>query len=75
MQAVQSQTLILLYLLAHDVYIMYTNSVVLCLQEKKFYLYALYNKNKPNSDSLMSEYGSAFFKVRVMDFFFFLHFS
>lgn len=33
------------------------------IQEKKFYLYALYNKNKPNSDSLMSEYGSAFFKV------------
>lgn len=35
-------------------------------QEKKFYLYALYNKNKPNSDSLMSEYGSAFFKVGVL---------
>ncbi|XP_050423665.1 rho guanine nucleotide exchange factor 40-like isoform X2 [Adelges cooleyi] len=32
--------------------------------EKKFYLYALYNKNKPNSDSLMSEYGSAFFKAK-----------
>lgn len=31
--------------------------------DKKFYLYALYNKNKPKSDSLMSEYGSAFFKV------------
>lgn len=31
--------------------------------EKKFYLYALYNKNKPKSDSLMSEYGSSFFKV------------
>jgi len=36
------------------------------VQEKKFYLYALYNKNKPNSDSLMSEYGSAFFKVGVV---------
>lgn len=36
---------------------------VFVMQEKKFYLYALYNKNKPNSDSLMSEYGSAFFKV------------
>jgi len=36
------------------------------IQEKKFYLYALYNKNKPNSDSLMSEYGSAFFKVGVV---------
>lgn len=31
--------------------------------ESKFYLYALYNKNKPKSDSLMSEYGSTFFKV------------
>lgn len=31
--------------------------------EAKFYLYALYNKNKPKSDSLMSEYGSRFFKV------------
>lgn len=33
--------------------------------DKKFYLYALYNKNKPKSDSLMSEYGSAFFKVSI----------
>lgn len=32
--------------------------------EKKFYLYALYNKNKPKSDSLMTEYGSAFFKTK-----------
>ena len=31
--------------------------------DKKFYLYALYNKNKPKSDSLMSEYGTIFFKV------------
>lgn len=31
--------------------------------DKKFYLYALYNKNKPKSDSLMSEYGTLFFKV------------
>lgn len=30
--------------------------------EDKFYLYALYNKNKPKSDSLMNEYGSQFFK-------------
>ncbi|XP_060877232.1 puratrophin-1-like isoform X2 [Metopolophium dirhodum] len=35
--------------------------------EKKFYLYALYNKNKPNSDSLMSEYGSAFFKAKQIE--------
>ncbi len=32
--------------------------------ESKFYLYALYNKNKPKSDSLMTEYGSAFFKSK-----------
>lgn len=31
--------------------------------ESKFYLYALYNKNKPKSDALMSEYGTRFFKV------------
>ncbi|XP_064115416.1 uncharacterized protein LOC135221652 isoform X2 [Macrobrachium nipponense] len=30
--------------------------------ESQFYLYALYNKNKPKSDALMSEYGSAFFR-------------
>ena len=32
--------------------------------ESKFYLYALYNKNTPKSDSLMSEYGTTFFKVK-----------
>lgn len=41
--------------------------IMFAVQEKKFYLYALYNKNKPNSDSLMSEYGSAFFKVSGFD--------
>ncbi|KAK9310435.1 hypothetical protein QLX08_000196 [Tetragonisca angustula] len=35
--------------------------------EKKFYLYALYNKNKPNSDSLMAEYGTAFFKQKQLE--------
>lgn len=34
--------------------------------ESKFYLYALYNKNKPKSDALMSEYGTSFFKVSQM---------
>lgn len=34
--------------------------------DKKFYLYALYNKNKPKSDSLLSEYGTIFFKVQYM---------
>ena len=37
------------------------------MQEKKFYLYALYNKNKPNSDSLMAEYGSTFFKSKQIE--------
>ncbi|XP_034941446.1 puratrophin-1-like isoform X2 [Chelonus insularis] len=35
--------------------------------ENKFYLYALYNKNKPNSDSLMAEYGSSFFKAKQLE--------
>ncbi|XP_043286023.1 uncharacterized protein Pura isoform X2 [Venturia canescens] len=35
--------------------------------EKKFYLYALYNKNKPNSDSLMAEYGTSFFKTKQLE--------
>lgn len=35
--------------------------------ESKFYLYALYNKNKPKSDTLMSEYGTAFFKVIIFE--------
>lgn len=32
----------------------------------KFSLYALYNKNKPKSDSLMSEYGRNFFKSKQL---------
>lgn len=35
--------------------------------EKKFYLYALYNKNKPKSDSLMSEYGTVFFNAKQVE--------
>ncbi|KAK0177670.1 hypothetical protein PV328_001700 [Microctonus aethiopoides] len=35
--------------------------------ENKFYLYALYNKNKPNSDSLMAEYGTTFFKTKQLE--------
>ncbi|KAG8038363.1 hypothetical protein G9C98_006690 [Cotesia typhae] len=35
--------------------------------ENKFYLYALYNKNKPNSDSLMAEYGTRFFKTKQLE--------
>ena len=30
-------------------------------------MYALYNKNKPNSDSLMAEYGSTFFKAKQIE--------
>ncbi|XP_037949370.1 pleckstrin homology domain-containing family G member 4B-like, partial [Teleopsis dalmanni] len=35
--------------------------------ESKFYLYALYNKNKPKSDTLMSEYGTTFFKTKQFE--------
>lgn len=35
--------------------------------EDKFYLYALYNKNKPKSDSLLSEYGTQFFKSKQLE--------
>uniref|UniRef100_A0A1B0CXA3 Uncharacterized protein n=2 Tax=Lutzomyia longipalpis TaxID=7200 RepID=A0A1B0CXA3_LUTLO len=35
--------------------------------ESEFYLYALYNKNKPKSDSLMSEYGTSFFKSKQLE--------
>ncbi|XP_013778236.2 uncharacterized protein LOC106462819 isoform X2 [Limulus polyphemus] len=40
-----------------------------CFQdyEAQFYLYALYNKNKPKSDSLMVEYGNAFFKKKQLE--------
>lgn len=32
-----------------------------------FYLYALYNKNKPRSDELMAEVGSSFFKRKQLE--------
>ncbi|XP_022255341.1 puratrophin-1-like [Limulus polyphemus] len=35
--------------------------------ETQFYLYALYNKNKPKSDSLMVEYGNSFFKKKQLE--------
>ncbi|XP_064467535.1 uncharacterized protein LOC135378435 isoform X2 [Ornithodoros turicata] len=35
--------------------------------EPQFYLYALYNKNKPKSDTLMSEYGNAFFRRKQLE--------
>nr|XP_022340568.1 pleckstrin homology domain-containing family G member 4B-like isoform X5 [Crassostrea virginica] len=34
------------------------------MHEAQFYLYALYNKNKPKSDLLMAEYGKIFFKEK-----------
>ncbi|XP_052062910.1 uncharacterized protein LOC127702659 isoform X3 [Mytilus californianus] len=34
------------------------------MHESFFYLYALYNKNKPKSDALMAEYGKHFFKQK-----------
>ncbi|KAG8198143.1 hypothetical protein JTE90_006895 [Oedothorax gibbosus] len=35
--------------------------------ESQFYLYAMYNKNKPKSDSLMAEYGNNFFKKKQLE--------
>ncbi|CAL1276908.1 unnamed protein product [Larinioides sclopetarius] len=35
--------------------------------QPQFYLYALYNKNKPKSDALMSEYGNAFFRKKQLE--------
>ncbi|XP_036359513.1 puratrophin-1-like isoform X2 [Octopus sinensis] len=32
--------------------------------EEHFYLYALYNKNKPKSDHLMAEHGTEFFRIK-----------
>lgn len=33
------------------------------LQEEEFGMYALYSKNKPQSDALLCSHGNAFFKV------------
>ncbi|XP_035224826.1 puratrophin-1-like [Stegodyphus dumicola] len=35
--------------------------------QPQFYLYALYNKNKPKSDALMSEYGNVFFRKKQLE--------
>ncbi|XP_013416410.1 pleckstrin homology domain-containing family G member 4B isoform X4 [Lingula anatina] len=35
--------------------------------EPQFYLYALYNKNKPKSDALMQDYGSRFFRAKQVE--------
>ncbi|XP_067119638.1 puratrophin-1-like isoform X1 [Centruroides vittatus] len=35
--------------------------------ESQFYLYALYNKNKPKSDGLMLEYGTTFFREKQLE--------
>ena len=35
--------------------------------EAEFFLYALYNKNKPKSDSLMMDYGRKFFHSKQME--------
>ena len=40
--------------------------IVYFLQAPDFYLYALYNKNKPMSDQLMSEHGTKFFRVSTI---------
>lgn len=38
--------------------------VTCCVQEDQFGMYALYSKNKPQSDALLSSHGNEFFKVR-----------
>lgn len=35
------------------------------VQEDQFGMYALYSKNKPQSDALLSSHGHEFFKVRL----------
>ncbi|CAE1293474.1 Puratrophin-1,Pleckstrin homology domain-containing family G member 4B [Acanthosepion pharaonis] len=35
--------------------------------EEQFYLYALYNKNKPKSDQLMQEHGTAYFRRKQFE--------
>ncbi|XP_076352622.1 puratrophin-1-like isoform X2 [Tachypleus tridentatus] len=37
------------------------------IYESQFYLYALYNKNKPKSESLLVEYGNTFFKKKQLE--------
>ncbi|XP_033754593.1 puratrophin-1-like isoform X1 [Pecten maximus] len=36
------------------------------MHASQFYLYAIYNKNKPKSDSLMAEYGKYFFREKQL---------
>ncbi|KAK3085374.1 hypothetical protein FSP39_002374 [Pinctada imbricata] len=36
------------------------------MHESQFYMYALYNKNKPKSDCLMAEYGKQFFRDKQL---------
>ncbi|KAJ7381520.1 Pleckstrin y domain containing, G (with RhoGef domain) member [Desmophyllum pertusum] len=35
--------------------------------ERQFYLYALYNKNKPRSDQLLSDHGNVYFRERQIE--------
>lgn len=35
------------------------------VQERQFFLYALYNKNKPVSDELLRDHGSVYFRVSI----------
>ena len=37
------------------------------LQKESFGLYALYSKNKPQSDLLLKEHGNEFFKVKQLE--------
>ena len=35
--------------------------------ERQFYLYALYNKNKPKSDQLLNDFGNEYFQVCLVN--------
>ncbi|CAL4072951.1 unnamed protein product, partial [Meganyctiphanes norvegica] len=45
----------------------FTVGTIFLRYESQFYLYALYNKNKPKSDCIMTEYGSAFFRAKQLE--------
>lgn len=65
-----SKNLLELWYTAWDVvtYFHTESRLIICIyfpfQRESFALYALYSKNKPQSDSLLINHGQAFFKVR-----------
>ena len=41
----------------------YISIHIMITQERQFYIYALYNKNKPKSDQLLDDFGNSYFLV------------